>query len=78
MLAPAPPADSELEPACFEATVQVLPWEILHQHFGHISYSGLEKLTQLDLVDRLQVDMKSLKPDCIPCTEAKLFEAPYR
>ena len=78
VLAPAPPADLEPEPACFEATVQALPWEILHQHFGHISYSGLEKLVQLDLVDRLQVDMKSLKPDCISCIKAKLFEAPYR
>ena len=66
-----PPADSELEVACFETRVQALPWEILHQHFGHISYSGLEKLVQLDLIDRLQADMKSLKLDCIPCVKVQ-------
>ena len=32
---------------------------------------------RLDLVDGIQVDTKSPKPDCIACTEAKLFEAPY-
>jgi hypothetical protein len=76
-LAPAPPPESEQEPACFTTTTQKLPWEILHWHFGHISYSGLEKLVHLDLIDGIQMDMKSPKPDYIPCMEAKLFEAPY-
>jgi hypothetical protein len=67
----------EPEPACFTTNIQKLPWEILHQHFRHISYSGLEKLVHLDLVDGIQVDTKSLKLDYIPCMEAKLFEAPY-
>ena len=31
----------------------------------------------LDLIDGLQVDAKSVKLDCIPCTEVKLFEALY-
>ena len=49
----------------------------MHQRFGHVSYSGLEKLVRLDLVNGIRVDQKSPKPDCIPCMEAKLFEAPY-
>jgi hypothetical protein len=76
-LATAPPSDTEPEPACFTTNIQKLPWEILHWHFGHISYSGLEKLVHLDLINGIQVDMKSPKLDCIPCMEAKLFEAPY-
>jgi len=28
-------------------------------------------------MDGLQIDMHSSKPDCVACTEAKLFEAPY-
>ena len=76
-LAPAPPPDSKPEPACFTSSIEKLPWETLHRRFGHISYSGLEKLVRLDLVDGIQVDTKSPKPDCIACTEAKLFEAPY-
>ena len=61
---------------CFSARMSI-PWEIQHKHFGHIAYSGLEKLVCLDLVDGLNIDTYSPKPDCIVCMEAKLFEAPY-
>ena len=61
---------------CLTAWLAVL-WETWHKHFGHIAYSGLEKLVRLGLVDGLNVNHNSLKPNCIACTEAKLFEAPY-
>jgi len=43
----------------------------VHQHFGHISYNGLQKLYDLKLVNRSNVDMRTPKPDCITCTKAK-------
>ena len=52
-------------------------WETWHQWFGHIGYSGIKKLLDNQLVDRLHIDMNSLKPDCVACTEAKLSEMPY-
>jgi hypothetical protein len=64
-LATTPPSDTEPEPACFTTNIQKLPWEILHRCFRHISYSGLEKLVRLDLVDGIQVDTKSPKLDCV-------------
>jgi len=61
---------------CLTARLAV-PWETWHKRFGHIAYSGLEKLVCLGLVDGLNVDHNLLKPDCIACTKAKLFEALY-
>lgn len=52
-------------------------WEIWHKRFGHISYGGLQKIYDLDLVDGFHVDSKSDKPDCVTCTEAKMTEQPY-
>jgi hypothetical protein len=52
-------------------------WEIWHRYFGHVRYSGLQKLLKNKLVEGLEINMKMLKPDCIACIEAKLFEAPY-
>jgi len=46
-------------------------WETWHKHFGHISYSGLQKLLNLKLVNGFNVDIQTPEPDCIPCTEAK-------
>jgi len=54
-----------------------IPWEIWHKQFGHIAYSGLKKLAHLSLVEGMNIDMRLSKPNCIACTEAKLFEAPY-
>ena len=76
-LASAPPSGFKPEATCFTTNIETIPWEILHKRFGHISYSGLEKLVRLDLIDGIHVDQKSPKLDCIPCTEAKLFEALY-
>jgi len=52
-------------------------WETWHKHFGHISYSGLQKLLNLKLVNRFNVDTQTPKPDCIPCTEAKQTVKPF-
>ena len=46
-------------------------WETWHKQFGHISYSGLQKLIDLKLVNGFNVDTLTPKPDCIPCMEAK-------
>ena len=54
------------------------PWEIWHHRFGHISYGGLKKLYQEQLIDGLTVDPKSPTPDCISCTEAKHATQPFK
>jgi len=72
-LAPNPSADI----VCLNANTSHLPWEVWHRRFGHVGYSGLQNLLRLNIVDGFTVDASSLKPDCVACTEAKLFEAPY-
>ena len=52
-------------------------WEIWHKRFGHVGYSGLQKLLEHDLVEGLEINKKSPKPDCIACAKAKLSEASY-
>ena len=76
-IAPKPSDKKPIEDLiCLTAWLAV-PWETWHKHFGHIAYSGLEKLVCLGLVNGLNVDHNLLKPDCIMCTKAKLFEALY-
>jgi hypothetical protein len=52
----------------------MLSWETWHQCFWtySISYTGLQKLYDQHLIDGLEVDMQTLKPDCVACTEGKL------
>jgi hypothetical protein len=52
-------------------------WETWHKRFGHISYSGLQKILDLNLVNGLNIDTRTPKPDCIPCTEAKQTVEPF-
>ena len=61
----------------FSAASPSQTWETWHQWFGHIGYSGIKKLLDNQLVDRLHIDVNSPKPDCVACTEAKLSETPY-
>ena len=42
-----------------------------------MSYSGLKHLLDNEMVDGLDVDMSTDKPDCVACTEAKLAHTPY-
>jgi len=76
-ITPPPLEEKPIENLICLNTRLTVPWEIWHKHFGHIAYSGLEKLLHLSLVDGLHIDLRSSKPDCIACMEAKLFEAPY-
>jgi GAG-pre-integrase domain len=52
-------------------------WETWHRRFGHIGYTGLQKLLDGNLVEGFEVDTNTLKPDCITCTEAKQHIEPF-
>jgi transposase InsO family protein len=52
-------------------------WEIWHKRFGHVNYSGLQKLLDHNLVEGFNVNSQSSKPDCIACTESKQSIEPF-
>ena len=52
-------------------------WETWHRRFGHIGYDGIQHLLDRGLVDGLQIDVTSPKPDCQACTESKQFVKPF-
>ena len=52
-------------------------WQTWHQHFGHVGYTGLQKLLDGKMVEGFTVDEDSPKPDCIVCTEAKQHVQPF-
>ena len=58
----------------FALTKPTKSWEVWHRRYGHISYSNLQKLYHLKLVNRFNVDTHTLKPDCIACMHAKQHE----
>ena len=62
----------------FASTDNSQTWETWHKRFGHISYSGLQKLYDQRLVEGFDVDLRSAKPDCVACTEAKMTVEPYK
>ena len=64
-------------PQTFQATEPSQSWEIWHKRYGHIGYSGLQRLLDLHLVDGFTVDTRTPKPDCVACTEAKQTEEPF-
>ena len=72
-LAPAPTA-TELSLA---ALTSAPSWETWHRRFGHVRYSGLQKLLDKHLVNGLHIDLNTDKPDCVACTEVKMSQAPY-
>lgn len=44
---------------------KIIPsWTTWHLHFGHIGYSGLQKLVDQIMVDGLEVKHTSEKPEC--------------
>jgi len=61
----------------FNAASPLQTWATWHKRFGHVGYSSIKKLLDNQLVDGLQIDKNSPKPDCVACTEAKLSETPY-
>ena len=64
-------------PLTFVGCEPALSWEMWHQHFGHVSYSGLQKLLDKKLVDGFHVDKHILTPNCVACTEAKQHVEPF-
>ena len=68
------PADTE---ETYNAQCSAPSWEIWHRRFGHVRYSGLQKLLENELVEGLEINKKMPKPDCIAYMEAKLSEASY-
>jgi len=52
-------------------------WETWHQRFRHVGYTGLQKLHELGLVNGFDIDTRTLKPDCVACTEGKLTVKPF-
>jgi hypothetical protein len=53
-------------------THDALSWETWHCRYGHVGYTGLQKLYDQNLVDGLEVDMWTPKPDCVACVKGKL------
>ena len=52
-------------------------WDTWHRRFSHISYGSLQTLCNKGMVSDLQIDPKSPKSNCIPCTEAKQAHCPF-
>ena len=70
------PASADITCA-FNSIEQLPTWETWHHQFGHVSYRGIKKLHNLQLVDGLHINTASPWPDCVPCTEAKLSQLPF-
>ena len=52
-------------------------WETWHKHYGNIGYPGLQKLIDNKMVEHLNVDVNSSKPDCEICVQAKQTIKPF-
>jgi len=61
----------------FSTASPLQTWKTWHRYFRHVGYSGIKALLDNQLVERLQINMNSLKLGCIACTEVKLSIAPY-
>ena len=63
-----------IKPDQINVICKVIPsWITWHLCFEHIGYSGLKKLVDQRMVDGLEVECTSEKPECKPCTKAKLL-----
>ena len=72
-----PSKSHTVTPLTFVGCEPALGWETWHRRFGHVSYSGLRKLLDKELVDGFHVDKHTLTPDCVACTEAKQHVQPF-
>ena len=68
---------NKLQSQTFIANNKLPTWETWHRHFGHVGYTGLQKLLDGKMVEGFTVDEDSPKPDCIACTEAKQHVEPF-
>jgi hypothetical protein len=69
--------DAKSIPGTFVGIPSTVTWETWHRRFGHMGYSGLQKLLNGNMVEGFDVDINSPKPDCIACTEAKQHIKPF-
>ena len=58
-------------PQTFIGCEPAASWETWHRRYGHVGYSGLQKLLDKNLVDGFHVDQQMPKPDYIACMQAK-------
>jgi hypothetical protein len=72
-----PTKDYTVSPQTFMSKQPALSWETWHQRFGHISYTGLQKLLDNEMVDGFTVDECTAKPNCKTCTQAKQHIEPF-
>ena len=56
---------NKLQSQTFIANNKLPTWETWHRCFGHVGYTGLQKLLDSKMVDKFIVDEDSPKPDCI-------------
>jgi len=61
----------------FVANKPPASWETWHRRFGHVGYTGLQKLLDGNIVEGFEVDKNTPKVDCIACTEAKQHVEPF-
>jgi len=61
----------------FHVVTRLPSWANWHRCFGHVSYSGLQRLYDKLLVDGFVVNLSTKKPNCIACTKAKMTVMPY-
>jgi len=71
------PCDTSMKTYAYATRKSLQSWETWHHRFSHIGYEGLKYLLDKELVDGLQVDETSSKPDCQACTEAKQSIQPF-
>jgi transposase InsO family protein len=62
----------------FMTTTPTQSWETWHRRYGHVGYSGLQKLVDRHMVDGFTVDVNSSKPDCETCVQAKQTREPFK
>jgi GAG-pre-integrase domain len=53
-------------------------WEEWHKHYGHISVTAIQQLSQRDMVTGFSVDTSSsVSYDCLACIQAKQARRPF-
>jgi hypothetical protein len=72
-----PSKNCSATPQTFLGEAPAIDWETWHRRFGHVAYSGLQKLLDYNMVDGFNVDTRTIKPDCVACTEAKQHVEPF-
>ena len=71
------PCDTSTKTYAYTTCESPQSWETWHHQFSHIGYEGLKYLLDKELVDGLQVDETSSKPNCQACMEAKQSIQPF-